>query len=292
MKFTLYFLQIRILIFVWAINSPLHAQWATKVVDYQFGTSQTVGQDPAFFPANVLGPVANSVGPRTPAASPKDVCSIGKGGFITFQFERDVIDLPGPDFTVFENAFSYGANQVFDEWIIVSVSSDGVEWHTFPFDSVTGSGFAGRTPTAATGSNHFDPTTSGGDAFDLETISLQRIKYIRLTDATHFQSPDRLSAEVDAVLALHLVTGFNEPSLSATQPTVYYLPIQHQLIVDPTLQSTELLLLNAVGSAVFQAINVNANAYQLPVLPSGVYVACLYQSNGRLIYNRKLIIGE
>lgn len=181
--------------------------WPVAVYEYRFGTSQTFGQSDAYFPYNVSGEICTTATPTTPCADPCQVVSLGKGGFIALAFDPPIRDGPGADFIVFENAFRYGSGQVFDEWMIVSVSQDGRQWVTFPFDSVTGAGLAGRTPTGCTGCsapvNWQDPAQAGGDAFDLETVGLPWVKYVRLTDATHWQAPDRLSADLDGVVAIH-----------------------------------------------------------------------------------------
>ena len=168
-------------------------------MDYAFGTSQTFGQDSAYFPANVLGPVGPGVSTTTPASTPYEVVSLGKGGFIVLGFEYPIIDGPGPDFTVFENAFFYPGG-TFGEWMIVSVSPDGENWLVFPHDTLTGIGMAGRTPTAG-GVDYTNPAESGGDSFDLSDLGLDTVRYVRVDDATRYQGPDRLSAELDAVIA-------------------------------------------------------------------------------------------
>src|SRR5262249_14689434 len=65
-----------------------------------------------------------------------DVFSLGLGGQIVVEFRDNVvIDGPGPDFTVFENAFlQTGMTTLppFAEPGTVSVSADGVTWATFP----------------------------------------------------------------------------------------------------------------------------------------------------------------
>lgn len=186
--------------------------WPIAVKDYRFGTSQTFGQDSAYFPYNVLGEICTSATPTNPCADPCQVVSLGKGGFIVLEFDPPIADGLGADFIVFENAFYYGSGQTFDEWMIVSVSQDGEQWLTFPFDSITGEGLAGRTPTGCiscpTPINWQDPSQAGGDPFDLQLVGLPWAKYVKLTDATHWQSPDRLSADLDGVVAIHqLSTG-------------------------------------------------------------------------------------
>lgn len=177
------------------------AQWATGVRDYSFGTNQTIGQGAAYFPTNVLGPPAHAT-PNVPASIPQEVVSLGRNGTLTLTFDSPIADGEGADFVVFENAFVWGNGQIFDEWMIVSVSENGDTWQTFPYDTLTGAGMAGRTPTNAP-DGCTTPATCGGDAFDLATVGLPLARYVRLQDATRYQGFDRLSAEVDAVGAIH-----------------------------------------------------------------------------------------
>lgn len=185
--------------------------WPVRVVDYAFGTSQTFGQDSRYFPYNVLGPICTTATPTRPCADPCQVVSLGKGGYITLAFDPPIADGPGPDFIVFENAFTYGSGQVFEEWMIVEVSQDGQDWRVFPYDSVTGAGLAGRTPTGCsrcTGEIDWqDPAQAGGDAFDLAQVGLRWARWVRLRDATHWQPPDRLSADLDGAIAIHQLRG-------------------------------------------------------------------------------------
>lgn len=177
--------------------------WPVAVAGYHFGTSQTVGQQAEYFPANVLGMPADAATSTAPASAPTDVVSLGRGGWIVLEFDPVIEDRPGPDFTVFENAFFYGNGLVYDEWLTVEVSTDGTNWTAFPYDTVYGAGMAGRIPTAALPASRMDPMASGGDAFDLQDLGLTTARYVRLTDATRWQPADRLGAELDAVLALH-----------------------------------------------------------------------------------------
>jgi hypothetical protein len=179
--------------------------WVSAVVDYRFGTSQTFGQSSEYFPANVIGPVSVVSSLNAPSSSPTDIVSIGKGGYITVTFESPILDGPGADFIVFENPFLYAGGQVFDEWLRVEASADGDTWYAFPYDTITGEGFAGRTPTAPAPADYRNPATSGGDAFDIALLGLDTVRYIRLWDATEYQTPDRLAAELDAVVAIHQV---------------------------------------------------------------------------------------
>ncbi|MCE3008637.1 MAG: hypothetical protein LW884_09880 [Bacteroidetes bacterium] len=188
-----------------ALALGCRAQWPGSVLDYQFGSSQTVGQDAAYFPQNVLGPITAPVGPSVPAISPSQVVSLGKGGHISLAFDPPIQNGPGVDFIVFENAFFFGPgnSQVYDEWMRVSVSTDGTTWVDFPYNAQTGEGLAGRTPTAAFGVDYSKPGESGGDGFDLALVGLDEVRYVRVQDATEYQPADRLSAELDGIAAVH-----------------------------------------------------------------------------------------
>ncbi|HUT56122.1 MAG TPA: thrombospondin type 3 repeat-containing protein [bacterium] len=169
------------------------------------------------------------------------VVSLGDGGEITLEFTDNVIvDKPGPDFIVFENAFfslapgdSLAAYAVFAEPLIVEVS-DGVTWKRFGFDQaaldtvggVGGTsgdtiellvGLAGITPTYNGGNIkpddllEWDPAGIagvsgwGGDAFDLADVGLTQARYVRLIDSGRpvgFAGTEE-GADVDTVIALN-----------------------------------------------------------------------------------------
>lgn len=166
----------------------------------EFAPGRNAGFGQGFYPGNVLGPPNGTSNAQTPNFSPADLLTLGTGGTITMQFSTNrIIDLPGPDFTVFENPVQPGSHpeQTFADTAVVAVSQDGVTWFTFPFDIVsTGtenlplkanySGFAGIQPTYSSPSNGispFDPAVSGGDQFDLATVGLTSASYVRITDS-------------------------------------------------------------------------------------------------------------
>lgn len=61
------------------------------------------------------------------------VVSLGDAGYAILQFPNTIVDLPGPDFAVFENSFS----DTFLELAFVEVSSDGEHFFRFPASSLT-----------------------------------------------------------------------------------------------------------------------------------------------------------
>lgn len=172
-------------------------RWATSVVDFAFGTGQSHNQATRF-PAAVLGP---------PMASDLDsVVSLGNGGFVTLRFDRVIVDGPGPDFIVFENPLPG-----FAELATVAISADGVSWHEFPctapllgpdFGSCAGVGVVHASPTNDV--SPFDPTTAGGDAFDLASVALTSASFVRITDRADLDGP-RGVFDLDAVTLVHSV---------------------------------------------------------------------------------------
>ncbi len=262
----------------------LHAQhpWASEVKDFSFGDSQTFGQDSAYFPANVLGPVGSGVTVTTPASLPTEIVSLGKGGYIVLGFDYPIIDGPGPDFTVFENAFFYPGG-VFDEWMIVSVSPDGENWLVFPHDTLTGEGMAGRTPTAG-GVDYTNPAESGGDSFDLSVLGLDTVRYVRVDDATRYQGPDRLAAELDAVIALHTTATVGLPSSLPAGVHMQHAGSHWYIRTDREMEAT---LMTLQGRELHRFVLKPAQTleYAAAVLPVGAYVWIL-RDQGR-VYAKK-----
>jgi hypothetical protein len=203
-----------------AVPGPVRADPTTdcfpdRVVALAIGS---VASPPAFNswqPGIVLGPPGNT----TPTNGTLTVMSLGHGGSVVLEFsDNEIVDGPGPDFIVFENAFFCTAPppteadpwSVFAEPGIVEASADGVVWQAFPYD--TGAlaevttlcsdktllarlhGLFGITPnftgnwTVPDDPLVFDPMAPGGvsghggDAFDLATVGLARARFLRLTD--------------------------------------------------------------------------------------------------------------
>lgn len=189
-----------------------------EVSDFQPKDKATYGHD--LLPSIVTG----FPGPSSATIGSTQVVSLGTGGSITLDFTNNIIvNGPGPDFIVFENAFFCGTvpgssaddYSVFVEPVIVEVW-DGSTWKTFDYDGdallEVGSttedaacaprslverlgGLAGITPTFS-GDRIVpdDPSTWdpdgvggvsgwGGDAFDLADIGVTQTDRIRLTDS-------------------------------------------------------------------------------------------------------------
>jgi hypothetical protein len=216
-----------------AVPAGAQDPFAAAVVDFTVGDGGGFGSD--MLPGIVLGP------PRGGGAVQQslDVVSLGNDGVITLRFDLPLIcDGPGPDFTVFENAFHVSTPQgpIFEEYGIVSVSQDGVTFIDLPYDPVTHSGLAGRTPVLSNpdnGIDPLDPAVSGGDTFDLASVGLPWVAYVRITDpGAAIPDPGNLIApgdkggfDLDAIAALHACDPSGDASPTPTNtPTATPMP--------------------------------------------------------------------
>ncbi len=197
------------------------------------------GFNQGFLPDIVEGP---PVGGGLFSAS-LDVVSLGQSGWIELEFTDNVIvDGPGPDFTVFENAFlalgvGFTTLPPFSEPGRVSVSQDGLAWFDFPCNLVIEEspyhpGCAGVYPVLANGDaappHPAVPTTeppiedlvglnalimeipegSGGDSFDLADVGLAWARWVRIEAADFVDGPvgaNNFGFDLDAVAAVNSV---------------------------------------------------------------------------------------
>jgi hypothetical protein len=194
--------------------------------------------------AELPGIVAGPPGDSLPVAGSTSTVSLGRGGSITVAFtDNMIVDGPGPDFIVFENAFFRSfvpadpnqASSVFAEPGAVAVSQDGVTFVTFPYDAdaldqvgtdstptsalPSLAGLAGITPTfTGNWTVPDDPLTwdpegrggvsgAGGDAFDLAVVGMASARFVRITDLglpTGFAGAAE-GFDLDAVVALNSI---------------------------------------------------------------------------------------
>lgn len=121
-----------------------------------------------------------------------DVVSLGLGGEIVVSVDPNaIVDGPGADFIVFENAFwaSGNPNQPAADPAEVSVSEDGTTWKTFtctvPDAGSDYGACAGWHPVYSApdnGISPFDVAKAGGEAYDLAVVGLTKAKFIRIKD--------------------------------------------------------------------------------------------------------------
>ena len=205
--------------------------FADAVVSHHVGAGGGAGE--AALPGVVLGP------PRGGGAfqGSLDVLSLGLDGDVTLAFtDNVVVDQPGPDFTVFENAFlQQGATtgQPFAEPGTVSVSADGVTFVDFPCAATAAPYYAGCAGVYPVFANADDPAApsplvpsttpiaslvgvplasfvppagSGGDSFDLAAVKLHAIRYVRIRGNGLRTGLGGLAGfDLDAVAGVHSV---------------------------------------------------------------------------------------
>ena len=194
-----------------AAGTSREPPYASHVDSFAPGANAGFGQTK--FPDVVLGP-PKGVGPN---AGSVDVLSLGVGGEIVLDFgDRAIVDRPGPDFIVFENAFwpNGDAARVFAEPGEVAVSDDGTSWHAFACDPKGDGmgrypGCAGWTPTlvydAAT-LIPLDPSITGGDSFDLAELGVASARLVRVRDLASSGSGTSAGFDLDAVGLIHYET--------------------------------------------------------------------------------------
>lgn len=176
--------------------------YASELVSFSAGPGAGFGQ--SRLPEVVLGPPVI----LSPAQGSTDVLSLGRGGEVVLGFSgRTVVDGPGADLIVFENAFFIGGDPslVFAELGEVSVSMDGQTWAVFPCGA-DGEGCAGQTPGQphdATAPGPLDPSLTGGDAFDLAEVGLAEARWVRIRDLGTGGEAPSAGFDLDAVGAVH-----------------------------------------------------------------------------------------
>ncbi|HEX7604949.1 MAG TPA: hypothetical protein VF316_25190 [Polyangiaceae bacterium] len=190
-------------------------RFVTGVVDFQPGDCAGFGI-PAM-PGVVEGP---PVGFGSDQGS-TNVVSLGRGGSITVSFGANaIVDGPGPDFVVFENAFYVAGDpsNIFAEPGEVSVSDDGVTWKTYPCTATKApyGMCAGWHPVYSAPDNAVSPVdypACGGDAFDLTDVGLASARFVRIRDMGTEVCPvdpkmrtNTLGFDLDAVAILNAKT--------------------------------------------------------------------------------------
>jgi len=181
--------------------------WADEVVSFTPGNPWSqFGYD--FFPYNVLGPPTPSkaISERISSNSEDEILSLGHGGEIVLKFTDNVVlNGDGVDFIVFENVFiNMWTQQPWMEAGIVSVSQDGENFVQFPYDTTTHEGLAGVTPVKST-TDPTNPEASGADAFDLDIVGLDWIRYVKITDMGDLWQEGAYNGDfdLDAIVAVH-----------------------------------------------------------------------------------------
>jgi len=190
-------------------------RFVTGVVSFTPGDCAGFGATE--LPGIVEGP---PVGAGTSAGS-TDVVSLGVGGSIVLSFAPNaIVDGPGADFVVFENAFYVGGNPnvVYAEPGEVSVSDDGSTWHVYPCTATQApyGSCAGWHPVLSapgSGISPVDYPACGGDGFDLADLGVTHARYVRIRDIGSETCPtdpskktNTLGFDLDAIAILNAET--------------------------------------------------------------------------------------
>lgn len=227
------------------------------VTSITYGTGSGFGED--YFPDNVLGAPYGGPDAAHPQDAQSQLLSLGDGGEIILEFDNNVVvDRDGVDLAIFENPVVQEgfSNQSFVEAAIVSVSQDGVNYYTFPYDFIPPEqgeslgdwsnyvGLAGVHPVYSNPTNgisSINPTVSGGDFFDLADVGLNWAKYVKIKDtgtpgtatemrdsdgdsiddpgnSFNFPSSKTVGFDLDAIAAIHSAA---EPPTAADSWEMY-----------------------------------------------------------------------
>lgn len=261
------------------------------VASFTPGEGQNLGQGDEFFPQNILGRPSEIANSDVAEASEEEVLSLGFGGeIIVANTDNVIIDGEGNDFTIFENAFVNPITQrIFAEPGVVSVSKDGIEYVQFPYVFSTLKGCAGTIPTYSE-QDYCNPSTSGGNSFDLADIGIDSIRYIKITDITVdvFATPNHLYYDVslsgfdlDAVV-IHNYTAKKISSVNDSE-------IEHYTISNSAISSkshaNSIRVYTLSGEQIGELIGIGQ--YNFSNLNFGVYLIAI-ENNGR-IYHEKII---
>lgn len=245
------------------------------------------------------------------------VVSLGDGGSITLTFNYPIVDEPGYDFAVFENAF----NDTFLELAFVEVSSDGVNFVRFPAVSNT------PTDTQIDGFGSIDATKINnlagkhrvfyGTPFDLSdlpnTSSLDKntITHIRIIDVVGCIQPtyaqydannnivnDPWSTpfaaggfDLDAVGVIHQNTNSIELNSVLTSVQVFPNPFQSQISFF-TPQPYTFSLLDGIGKCYYQGESLGLTPLNTESLPKGIYLLSLMPKNTSMLPQTIRIVKE
>jgi hypothetical protein len=183
------------------LPAPEPDPFADSVVSFEPGEGSGYGADQ--MPDIVLGPPEG----KGSYAGSLDVVSLGREGSIVLAFDDMLlVDGPGADLLVFENAFVN-----WYETGHVAVSEDGSSWHSWPCDpddKLGGypgcAGVASVIANSDNGADSTDPAIAGGDAFDLADLGITRARFVRITDSgRNIYSDDKGGFDLDAVAVVN-----------------------------------------------------------------------------------------
>ena len=278
------------------MDSSIIVSWATAYENYLVGTEVDATWQT---PEKALGHAAGTSG---------DIVCLGRGGQITLSFDTLIVNLDGPDFVCFENGFS----NTFLELGWVEVSYDGVNFERFPNHSLTASSvgpFGDVDPTKING--YCSKYRQGyGTPFDLDSVSLDTIRYIRLVDivgdGTAYDSDGHViydpyattgsaGLDVEAIGVIHAGTlheGVAE--ISSLNFKMYPNPAKDKLNIvglnelSSQTPNSKIEIYNLTGKLVKQFYISNTSLVQINIsdLKQGLYLVKLGQKSQKISIKR------
>jgi hypothetical protein len=186
-------------------------RFITKVVSFTPGDCAGFGAGE--MPGIISGPPAGAGDEK----GSLDVVSLGIGGELVVSFEPNaIVDGPGPDFIVFENAFfaAGNPNAPSADPGEVSVSEDGTTWKIYecmPGAAAPYGKCAGWHPVYSApgnGISPIDPKTAGGEAYDLSELGITRARFVRIRDKSTATcegqpKPQNLGFDLDSIAVVN-----------------------------------------------------------------------------------------
>lgn len=197
------------------------------VYSFNPGEGMNTGQSSEYFPMNIFGAPSTIATKYIAETRPEEILSLGLDGEIVIGLKNNfIINQQGIDFIIFENCFvNQFTNKEFAEPAKVAVSKDGINYIEFPYNIDSLSGLAGVTPTIGN-QDPFNYPACGGNGFDLNDVSIDTIKYIKIIDVSkeilsnkkHKNYDPTISGfDLDAISILHhteIISSVNNSNLS------------------------------------------------------------------------------
>lgn len=236
-------------------------------------------------------------------AGQNGVVSLGDGGYAILTFDAPVMNGPGWDFAVFENAFS----DSFLELAFVEVSSDGINFFRFPATSLTQTDIqVGTFDTINAEQIH---NLAGkyramyGTPFDLEELKntpgldVDAVTHIKIIDVVGSILPayttyDHLGNKInepwptpfpsggfdlDAVGVIHQA-GNNIDKWQQQAIHIYPNPVSNYLFIQGVkIKNIHLMLFDMRGKILLEAPNFTQEGIDLSAIENGMYILHIVQ---------------
>lgn len=175
-------------------TDPNIVEWASSVANYSPGTNASASFENLSYavgPTRAVPSTSHSTGLPNLGSPINDIVSLGQDGSITVAFSSPIANGPGNDFAVYSNGFLDGFPNGYSKFATVSVSSDGVNFFSFPTHFDQSSLTDGELFDASELFNVAGKYVVGfGTPFDLSELAgvspllnINDVQYVRITDA-------------------------------------------------------------------------------------------------------------